>query len=150
MPPQDVGCTDLGIAAFTSLLTQDPAVYFEIETEGYQVEVEIAAAFEQGRCKFFSTYNAGEEALYWLEDGTYKRIDLKPFKLGEVRSGIHEALKYLDGEFTRIHNIFQGFLPSRPVGDLRPIDVISHRLDTRVPPNDHWGGVFPPLKSAVI
>lgn len=148
VPPQDVGCTDLGVAAFTSLLTQDPAVYFEIETDGRQVEVEIAAAFEQGRCRFLSTYNAGERALHWLEEGRYKKIDLEPFRLGEVKSGIHESLTYLDGEFARLHNIFQGFLPTRPIGDLRAMDMISYRIETRVPPHPQWGGVFSALKSA--
>jgi hypothetical protein len=143
--PHDLECTDIAVASFVSLLTQDPAVYFELETEGDQVHVEVAAAFVRGTCRFVSGYDIGEGNLFWLEEGAYKTLEWPPYFLGEKISGIREALKYMDPEFATIRDVFHGFLPTRPIGELRPLEVVSHRIDLRAPRITGWPEVFPRL-----
>jgi hypothetical protein len=145
-PPQGVSCTELGIAALASLLTQDPAVYFEIETDDQRVEVEVGAAFQNGRCIFLAGYDVTENQWFWLQENEYKTAEAPSHPVGEGDSPIHDALKFIDDDFRILRNPFSGFVPRAPFEPLRRLAAIPDWIDVRLPERVwEWADLFPIL-----
>lgn len=147
-PLHDLDCTDLGVTAFVSLLTQDPTLYFEFETEDDTVVVENAAAFQAGRCIFLAGYDIGESEWFWLEGDQYWTGAAPEHEVGEADSPIHSALKLVDADFKQLKNVFEGFIPRRPLDDLHRLAEVPSWIDAKPPANLwEWADVFPILAS---